>query len=284
MIARAQSSFIQTDDRTAAFDGLLHDILELTGCAYGFVGEVLHRPDGAPYLKTHAVTDIAWNDETRAWYEKYKDEGLEFDNPDTLFGRTLTSGEPLLSNDPQNDPRRGTLPGGHPPLDSYLGLPVFHGGSMIGMVGLANKPGGFKDTDAEFLSPLMVTIGQLIEAWTTIRMRREDQKTVARLSLVARQMSNGVLITDMDGRIEWVNEGFTRMTGFTPEDLLGQRPQDPLIDEHRLERGQRGCTRSRTRPAWSSATSTPSSAGPSAPGSRSSRQPLQRPQAWRPPS
>ena len=99
------------------------DILELTGCEYGFVGEVLTDEDGAPYLKTHAVTDIAWNDETRAWYEQYKDEGLEFDNPDTLFGRTLTSGQALLSNDPQNDPRRGTLPGGHPPLDCYLGLP-----------------------------------------------------------------------------------------------------------------------------------------------------------------
>ena len=228
VITRAQSSFIQTDDRTQAFDVLLRDILELTGCEYGFVGEVLHRPDGAPYLKTHAVTDIAWNEETRAWYEKYKDEGLEFDNPDTLFGRTLTSGEALLSNDPANDPRRGTLPGGHPPLNSYLGLPVVHGGAMIGMVGLANKAGGFTEDDAEFLSPLLVTIGQLIGAWKTVRMRREDQKTVARLSLVARQMTNGVIITDMDGRIEWVNEGFTRMTGFTPGDLLGQRPRDVL--------------------------------------------------------
>ena len=231
VITRAQSSFIQTDDRMAAFDGLLQDILGLTGCEYGFVGEVLHRPDGAPYLKTHAVTDIAWNDETRAWYEKHKDEGLEFDNLDTLFGRTLTTGESLLSNDPANDPRRGTLPGGHPPLKSYLGLPVVHGGSMIGMVGLANKPGGFSDADIEFLSPLLVTIGQLIETWTTIRMRREDQKTMARLSLVARQMTSGVLITDMDGRIEWVNEAFTGMTGFTREDLLGRRPRDVLHGE-----------------------------------------------------
>ena len=65
VITRAQSSFIQTDDRMAALDGLLQDVLGLTGCEYGFVGEVLHRPDGAPYLKTHAVTDIAWNDDTR---------------------------------------------------------------------------------------------------------------------------------------------------------------------------------------------------------------------------
>ena len=91
MITRAQSTFIQTDDRTRAFDGLLQRHPRLTGCEYGFVGEVLHRPNGAPYLKTHAVTNIAWNDETRALYEKHKDEGLEFDNPNTLFGRTLTT-------------------------------------------------------------------------------------------------------------------------------------------------------------------------------------------------
>ena len=228
VIARAQSSFIQTDDRTAAFDGLLQDILLVTGCAYGFVGEVLHRPSGAPYLKTHAVTDISWNDETRAMFEQYKDEGLEFDNPETLFGRTLTTGEPLLSNDPRNDPRRGTLPDGHPPLDSYLGLPVFHGGEMIGMVGLANRPGGFHEADIEYLNPLLVPIGQLIEAWKTMRMRREDQRTVSRLSLVARQMSNGVLITDVDGHVEWVNEGFTRMSGYTPDDLLNLRPREIL--------------------------------------------------------
>ena len=58
------------------------------------------------------MTNIAWNDETRAWYEKYKDEGLEFDNPDTLFGRTLTTGEPLLSNDPANDPAGARCPAG----------------------------------------------------------------------------------------------------------------------------------------------------------------------------
>ena len=228
VITRAQSSFIQTDDRTAAFDGLLQDILRLTGCEYGFVGEVLHRPGGAPYLKTHAVSDISWNEETRDLYERYKEEGLEFDNPETLFGRTLTSGEALLSNDPANDPRRGTLPGGHPPLNSFLSLPVFHGGGMIGMVGLANKPGGFRDHDIEFLNPLLVTIGQLIEAWQNMRMRREDQRTLARLSMVASQMPNGVLITDVGGHIEWVNEGFTRLTGYTRDDLLARRPRDVL--------------------------------------------------------
>ena len=229
VIARAQSRFIQTDDRTAAFDGLLQDIPLVTGCAYGFVGEVLHRPSGAPYLKTHAVTDISWNDETRAMFEQYKDEGLEFDNPETLFGRHVsrrvspccrTTRATTLVEAPSPAATRRWTP--------TLGLPVFHGGEMIGMVGLANEPGGFHEADIEYLNPLLVTIGQLIEAWKTMRMRREDQRTVSRLSLVARQMSNGVLITDVDGHVEWVNEGFTRMSGYTPDDLLNLRPREIL--------------------------------------------------------
>ena len=227
-IARAQSNFIQTDDRTTAFDGLLEDLLDLTGCEYGFIGEVLHAANGDPYLKTHAVSDIAWNDETRAWYEENKEAGLEFTNLNTLFGRTLTSGEPLLSNDPANDPRRGSLPGGHPPLSSYLGLPVQHGGKMIGMVGLSNKPGGFHDQDITFLNPILATFGQLIEAWRINRLRSQDQRAIARLSKVASQMTNGCLITDLEGHIEWANDGFTRMSGYQTDELLGRRPRELL--------------------------------------------------------
>ena len=56
--------------------------LALTGCSFGFIGEVLERPDGSPFLRTHAVSDIAWNDATRDWYEEYRESGLEFDNPE----------------------------------------------------------------------------------------------------------------------------------------------------------------------------------------------------------
>lgn len=33
--------------------------------AYGFFGEVLYTAENAPYLKTHAITHIAWDDATR---------------------------------------------------------------------------------------------------------------------------------------------------------------------------------------------------------------------------
>jgi PAS domain S-box-containing protein len=45
-----------------------------------------------------------------------------------------------------------------------------------------------------------------------------------RLAEIARRTSNGVIISDVNGRIEWVNEGFTRITGYTLEEVKGRKP------------------------------------------------------------
>ena len=45
-----------------------------------------------------------------------------------------------------------------------------------------------------------------------------------RLAMVAKRTSNAVVITDIDQRITWVNDGFTRITGFSFEEALGCVP------------------------------------------------------------
>jgi PAS domain S-box-containing protein len=56
------------------------------------------------------------------------------------------------------------------------------------------------------------------------RLREETRK----LALVASRTFNGVLITGPDGRIEWTNDAFTRITGYAATEVLGQRPDDFL--------------------------------------------------------
>ncbi|MBB4212581.1 methyl-accepting chemotaxis sensory transducer with Pas/Pac sensor [Rhodothalassium salexigens DSM 2132] len=55
--------------------------------------------------------------------------------------------------------------------------------------------------------------------------RREEFK---RLSLVANETDNSVIITDADGFIEFVNPGFTALTGFSLEEIKGKKPGDVL--------------------------------------------------------
>ena len=45
-----------------------------------------------------------------------------------------------------------------------------------------------------------------------------------RLALLAKRTDNGVVITNPAGRIEWVNEGFTKISGYSKEEILGQTP------------------------------------------------------------
>ena len=230
-IARAQSQFIHEADRRKAFEGLLTDILALTESEYGFVGEVLRMPEGAPYLKSWAITNIAWNDDTRAFYEANAAQGMEFTNLKTLFGAAMTTGEPVIANDPYHDSRRGGLPEGHPALNAFLGIPIHHGGELVAMLGIANRPGGYDQALVDFMHPLLITLGQLVEAARVQQRHREGQIELARLSRVASQTTNGVLITDADGRVEWVNEGFTRLTGYTLDEVRGRQPGEVLQGE-----------------------------------------------------
>lgn len=68
-------------------------------------------------------------------------------------------------------------------------------------------------------------LGQLGESFR--RMLGEIQSSnrlLQRLALVASETDNGVIITDVNEYIEWVNAGFTRFTGYTLEEVKGKKP------------------------------------------------------------
>ena len=118
-ITRAQSQFVLSRDARVVFDGMLDALLNLTDSEYGFVGEIFYEDDGTPFLKTHAITNIAWNEETQRLYEENIEQGLEFRNMDTLFGYVITSGSVVIANEPAKDRRRGGVPKYHQPLNAF---------------------------------------------------------------------------------------------------------------------------------------------------------------------
>ena len=60
----------------------------------------------------------------------------------------------------------------------------------------------------------------------------KEHKEQDTLSLVATKTDNYLMISDKDDRIEWINEGFTRLTGYTPEEVIGKNPPDVLRGEY----------------------------------------------------
>ena len=84
---------------------------------------------------------------------------------------------------------------------------------------------------AGVLTSLSLTWGAYVLA--RARRRAEGQVNamtgdLERLSLVAKKTHNAVIMRDLGGRITWVNDAFTNMSGFTLDDVRGCRPADVL--------------------------------------------------------
>ena len=230
-VSRAQSQFILDASPTALFDDILGDLLTLTQSAYGFVGEVLHTSEGQPYLRTHAITDIAWNEETHRLYEDFA-PNMEFFNMKTLFGAAMTTEQPVIANDPANDPRSGGLPKGHPGMGCFLGLPLRYGDEMVGLIGLSNRPGGYDEEIVSFLQPLMLACGNLIEAYRNARRRLAAEEETSRLATALKSTEEAIMITALDGTIQDVNPAFERLTGYIRAEAIGQNPRILRSGQH----------------------------------------------------
>jgi len=65
-----------------------------------------------------------------------------------------------------------------------------------------------------------------------ITQKKLKEKEFEKLSLVANNTDNSVIITDHQGFIEYVNEGFTKMTGYEAGEVLGKKPGSILQGPH----------------------------------------------------
>ena len=66
---------------------------------------------------------------------------------------------------------------------------------------------------------------------TDITAERAASRQLARMADVASRTGNGVVITDLQGRIEWVNDAFLGKYGWTLDEVRGRVPSDFLVGE-----------------------------------------------------
>lgn len=235
-ITRAQSQFVMSREPRMVFDGMLNALLSLTDSEYGFIGEVFHEDDGTPFLKTHAITNIAWNDETRSLYEENVEQGLEFRNLDSLFGSVITTASVVIANEPATDPRRTGVPKGHPPLNAFLGLPFFHRDKMIGMVGIANRADGYDQVLVDSLKPFLTTCTNLILGVRTKLSQAAVEKSLreseARGRAILDNAIDAIITIDHTGTIESCNRAAGKIFGYGTNELVSMNVKRLMPVEH----------------------------------------------------
>ncbi|MEQ6291918.1 PAS domain S-box protein [Vogesella sp. GCM10023246] len=222
-VARIQGEYIEHHNEQTTYETVLAQLLQLTASAYGLVGEVLHDDDGQPFLRLHALTDISWDDASRAAFANRLHTGMEFRRLDTLLGQVLQTAQPVLSNNPAQDPRAGGQPVGHPVLQNFMAVPVLHGEQLVGLVGVANRAGGYDEQLLALLQPLLVTYGQVISATRSrneFRLASEAlRQAEERWKFAIEGAGHGVWDWDIPSQKVEGSTLLARMLGYTDDEL-----------------------------------------------------------------
>lgn len=74
--------------------------------------------------------------------------------------------------------------------------------------------------------------GIVMAAIRDITARKEAEAQLYRRTLALEAAANGIVITDRDGIVTWVNSAVTALTGYTPQELLGQNLRLLRSDQH----------------------------------------------------
>lgn len=225
-ISKSQTAFIIEKDPMVMFTNVLDQLTKAAESEFGVIAETLYDAQGAPYSKVLAISELAWNTASEAMYKIAFTTGLEFHNLNNLFGTVVTSGQPVIANQPASDPRRGGFPEGHPPVHALLGIPFYKLNKQIGIYLLANRPGGYDETMVSYLQPFTDTLANLVVSVGKDRQHRQVINQLVeseqRYRSLVETAQTIVLVLGVQGTIKYVNPYLEQLTGYRRDEILGK--------------------------------------------------------------
>ena len=244
-VTDAMAGFLEDGNWRNASRMLLSSALRQTESEYGFIGVLTD----VPTLRILAHEGIVWHsDKGRDFYDEamrtYEQVGyLEFTSFDNLFGKVLTTGKAIISNNPTGDPRSGGLPSGHPPLRQFLGVPITQRGAVVGLIGVANCSGGYTGGEQTKIEILSRATGVLYDSYC----RQERELALEETLRVSEERYRDLYdnapdmfysVDATDGRIIRCNQTLVKKSGYSREEIL-QRSVFDMYPPDALQEVQR---------------------------------------------
>ncbi|GJL78613.1 MAG: hypothetical protein NPINA01_16020 [Nitrospinaceae bacterium] len=180
------------------FKNILDSLLSFTQSRFGVIGEVFENEEKRLLFQKQA--GVAWHsfrEESRELSREQPPLPSELDdyNVEPLFDEVVQSGKPLLVKYVSPAVSKHPLPAGHRPMESFMGLPFYHEGRMLGVVGVANRAGGYDSTWVETLKPFLAACGSRIHLLNVEREKRETEN-----ALLEMERNVGLLQSDIEGK------------------------------------------------------------------------------------
>lgn len=211
----------QAKSRQELLDYALSEAITLTNSKIGYI-----------YFYNETTRQFTLN----TWSKEVMKE-CEVANPSTMYdldktgcwGDAVRLRKPIIMNDYPRDlnQKKGT-PKGHVVLYKFLTIPVFVDEQIVAVVGVANKPDDYNNSDIRQLTLLMDTVWKISERISLIDNLREAKEKAERSELKFRTIANYTYDWEYwqapDGSLVFVSPSCHRITGYTVEEFVS-RPQ-----------------------------------------------------------
>ena len=174
------------------------------------------------YLHTvHAdqkeIALVAWNDEARKECTSIADNHYPIDKAG-MWADCARLKKPVIHNDYQNEVTKKGLPEGHAHIIRHLSLPVVINGLVSMIIGVGNKQSNYTQAD---VSSVQIIVNELQKILT----HKRNEQLLRRISSAVEQSPVLIVITDSQGNIEYANPKFTKVTGYSLDEVIGKNPR-----------------------------------------------------------
>lgn len=212
-----QSGYFETDNYEEIFHQLLETVVRLTNSEYGFIGETVEE-EKRIYLKPCATTNKEHVQETSQLQEIFHLNEMESSPFQALLKRIVKTKEVVIAEKSSLKQSQWKY---------FIGIPICIHDKLIAVLCLANRPQGYNKALLEHLQPLMVTIGNLIQARHYEHLRIESEQL---LKLFIRHTPVAVAMFDQDMRYLLASDAWFKNYDLQSADIEGKSLYETFPD------------------------------------------------------
>jgi PAS domain S-box-containing protein len=210
---------------------------QVTGSKFGFVGYINEKG-----LEDIAISNPGWESCKIIGQEGHRKPPGNFEIHG-IYGRVLTDGKGFFTNNPAKHPDRIGTPEGHPPLESFLGVPLKQNKGTIGLIAVANREGGYTNVELNALEALAPAIVEVFIRKRAEKNLEEYSKNLEKLveertqKIIEGEQSyrdlyesfgEAFIATDWELTIIHWNKAAERITRVPAKEALGKKVYDVL--------------------------------------------------------
>lgn len=186
-LLRATRAVMEQSDLTLVLRSIVEAAIELVDAEYGALGVIDPERDALEQFLFVGLTE----EDAAAIGHLPEGRGL--------LGALITDTDAIRLGEMSDDPRAVGFPTHHPPMKSFLGVPVRVRGEVFGNLYLTNhRDGEFTEEDEQLVQALALTAGYAIENARLL----EEAQTRARWMTAAAELSAGITSTTTDTALD----------------------------------------------------------------------------------